>query len=175
MTLDAGQYCPASKPKERNMQTRVFVTLLIGVALGAVILTATISGMARIVMTDSMAPTIRAGDVVLIKPLKSEIAPGMIITYNHGSKTITHRVVMVNGDNLYTKGDNSEQIDPWEVPVSSVVGVTFFSIPYLGYLLSFVRQPLGLLIVILVPSLIIIAFELKGMMKTLRASSNTKI
>jgi signal peptidase len=155
------------------MQARVFVTLLIGVALGAVILTATISGMARLVMTDSMAPTIRAGDVVLIKPLTSEIAPGMIITYNHGSKAITHRVVMVDGDNLYTKGDNSEQIDPWEVPVSSVIGVTYFSIPYLGYLLSFVRKPLGLLIIILVPCLLIIAFELKGIVKTLHASSNT--
>lgn len=173
--MDAGNYFPVSKPKERSMQTRVFVTLLIGVVLVAVILTATISGMARIVMTNSMAPTIRAGDVVLIKPITSEITTGMIITYNHGSKAITHRVVMVNGDKLYTKGDNSDQIDPWEVPVSSIVGVTFFSIPYLGYVLSFIRQPLGLLIVILVPSLIIIAFELKSLIKTLRASSNSKI
>jgi signal peptidase I len=173
--LDAGPKFPASNPKERSMQTRVFVTLLIGIVLGAVILTATISGMARIVMTDSMAPSIRAGDVVLIKPLTSEIAPGMIITYNHGNKAITHRVVMVDGDNMYTKGDNSEQIDPWKVPISSVIGVTFFTIPYLGYLLSFVRQPLGLLLVILVPSLFIIAFELKGILKTMRAHTNTRI
>ncbi len=156
------------------MQTRVFVTLMFGIALGVFILMLTLSGMIRVVLTDSMAPTIRAGDVIILKSPTTRIAPGMIVTYSWNDKIITHRVMKVEGDTIITKGDNSDQADPWIIPVSNVIGVAYFSIPYLGYVLTFIRKPIGLLLVILVPSVIIIGFELKEIAKMLHPSSDVR-
>ncbi len=108
-----------------------------------------------------MAPTFRAGDVIWVSPLIAPISTGQIISFNYQGKLITHRVIAVSGDTLVTKGDNNQTADPWQVKLSDVVGEPVFRIPYLGYLIFFLRQPLGWLICVIIPAVWIIVDEIK--------------
>ena len=81
---------------------------------------------------DSMSPTLKSGDLLIIKSPEEAIKPGTIIVYNAGGDKIIHRVVEVNGGTLKTKGDGNSWIDPWKIPISDVKGVYLFRIPYLG-------------------------------------------
>ena len=137
---------------------KVLYIVLIGgsiVILGALLFL----GPARIIVTDSMAPALREGDLVFLQPIKDMISPGMVVAYDLQDKLITHRVVEVVGDMLVTKGDNNQEVDPWRVPFTSVVGVPNVRIPYAGYLLEFVKSPAGIMLLIIVPICSIIVIE----------------
>lgn len=105
----------------------------------------------RNVLTDSMAPKIQPGDLVVsanwIKP-----APGDTAIYHqrtidgHLQQDVVHRVITMNANHEYQfKGDNNSSMDALNVPSSDVVGTVFLKIPGLGNLLNLT----GLLIVAL--------------------------
>lgn len=105
----------------------------------------------RNVLTDSMAPKIQPGDLVVsanwIKP-----APGDTAIYHqrtidgHLQQDVVHRVITMNANHEYQfKGDNNASMDALTVPSSDVVGTVFLKIPGLGNLLNLT----GLLIVAL--------------------------
>lgn len=127
-----------------------------------------ILGPARVVVSDSMAPTYRAGDVLWIRPLSEPITPGQIVSYVQQGKLITHRVVSVEGDMLITKGDQNQEVDPWRVSVADVVGSPVLRIPYLGYLIAFIKKPAGWLVFIILPAGWVIFDEIKKIRATLR-------
>lgn len=149
----------------------VLVVCFLGVI--ALVLTLTLTGMLRVVLTGSMEPTLHPGDVILMRPPFGEIKPGMIVTYQVERRPITHRVVEVRGDMLVTRGDNNDKNDPWLVPVSKVIGVPLVSIPYLGYVFEFIRQPLGLALVVFVPCAVLLGFELRSLVRNLRAAQKS--
>ena len=147
--------------------------ILISMLVGGLLLTLAglvFLGSARIVGTDSMAPSLRAGDLVLLRPTGKVINPGTVVTYQFQNELITHRVVEVVGDMLVTKGDNNQEIDPWRVPFSDVVGVPRVRIPYGGYLLDFVRSPAGFLLLIVLPACWIIVIEARKIASSMRDS-----
>jgi signal peptidase len=147
----------------------LLITIIIGgmlIIVGALLFL----GPARIVVTDSMAPSLRAGDLVFLRPTGKVINPGTVVTYDFQGKLITHRVVEVAGDMLVTKGDNNQEVDPWRVPFSEVVGVPRVRIPYGGYLLEFVKSPLGFLVLIVLPACWIIVIEARKIADNLRDS-----
>jgi signal peptidase len=117
-----------------------------------------------------MAPSLRAGDLVLLRPTGKVINPGTVVTYDFQGKLITHRVVEVVGDMLVTKGDNNQEVDPWRVSFSDVVGVPRVRIPYGGYLLEFVRSPVGFLLLVILPACWIIVIEARRIAANLRNS-----
>ncbi len=128
---------------------------------------------ARVVVSDSMAPTLRAGDVLWIRPISEPITPGQIVSYNEQGKLITHRVVAMEGDTLITKGDNNREIDPWRVPIEDVIGSPVLRIPYLGYLIVFIQKPVGWLVLVILPAGWIIFDEIKKIIATLRGEKLT--
>lgn len=148
-------------------------TLLYSVIIGSLIIIAVallFLGSARIVVTDSMAPSLRAGDLVLLRPTGKKIKPGTVITYDFQGEQFTHRVVEVVGEMLVTKGDNNQEVDPWQVPFSDVVGVPNVRIPYGGYLLEFVKSPAGVLLLVILPACWIIVIEARKKAAILRDS-----
>ena len=60
-----------------------------------------------------------------------------IIYYRYGNKYITHRVVDIDVEDgsyiFYTKGDNNNDVDPWRVKESDIVGLVKCRIKYLGW------------------------------------------
>lgn len=127
----------------------------------------------RVVVSDSMAPTYRAGDVLLIGPVPQAIIPGTIVSYHYGDKLITHRVVEVQRENLITKGDNNLEVDQWQVPVSTVVGEPLVRLPCLGYLVQFVQRPVGWVLFVIVPALWIVMDEVKKIYVAMGRSEET--
>ncbi len=107
----------------------------------------------RNVLTDSMAPKIQPGDVVVsanwIKPTVGDTAiyhqksiDGMM------SQDVVHRVITLNSKNEYQfKGDHNATMDALPVPSSDVVGTVFLKIPGIGNLFNFTGFFLLMLIV----------------------------
>jgi signal peptidase len=125
----------------------------------------------HLVRSESMKPAINMGDIVVTGPLGGEVKAGTIITYQHGDGSVTHRVLSVEGDTLVTKGDAVEDPDPWPVNLSEVKGVYLFKIPYLGYLVNFVRTKFGWFLVIILPATALVAFLIWDIFKELRRKS----
>ena len=123
-----------------------------------------------LVRSGSMTPAINVGDVIITRPasgagVDGNIKPGAIVMYTHNSELITHRVVSVNGSTLSVKGDALEHPDPWPVIVSSVQGVYLFKIPYIGYVMNFLRTKLGWFLAIIIPAAAIVGFLVKDIIK----------
>ena len=60
--------------------------------------------------TGSMTPTIKKGDIVIIK-IGDEIKEDDIITYKEENVLITHRIVDIDGDTIIAKGDYNNTYD----------------------------------------------------------------
>ena len=122
-----------------------------------------------IVLSGSMSPAFETGSVVLVRPLApSAVQVGDIITYRDAEDPetiVTHRVMAVNQTaeslNFTTRGDANIANDLIPVPASSLLGRVSYSVPFLGYLLSFVRTEAGILLLVIVPALLIIVSELR--------------
>jgi signal peptidase len=120
------------------------------------------------VLSGSMEPQLKVGGLVITRPAESkDIEVGDTITFycplNKGMTS--HRVIAVeNGTLSYfrTKGDANEDPDPFIVPVQNVSGKVCFHIPYLGFVIQFLKTPLGILLALVIPGLIIIAKEIRN-------------
>jgi len=119
-----------------------------------------------IVRSNSMSPTFETGSLLLVKHVDtSSIQVNEIITFKEKNDSVatTHRVVKILNDNglqFVTRGDANNVDDPMPVSADEVVGRVVFWIPYIGYLLGFIRTKEGLLVFIIVPALIIIITQI---------------
>lgn len=126
-----------------------------------------------IVQSGSMEPAIHTGSVVVVKPAESYKA-GDIITFSDKGKdkTTTHRVLdleVISGQTQYiTKGDANNAEDTSKVSESKVIGKVLASIPYAGYLLAFAKEPLGFVLLVIVPCGIIILEEVGKIWKEVK-------
>ncbi|MEE8413814.1 MAG: signal peptidase I [Dehalococcoidales bacterium] len=144
-----------------------------------VVLSLTIAGLAFIYFTDgynlylvrseSMTPAILMGDMIITGPpdnqLGGEVKPGTVVTYEYNEELITHRVLSVDGNILVTKGDATEDPDPWTVTMSDVRGVYLFKIPYVGFMLNFIRSKLGWFLTIIIPGSLLVLWITKDILK----------
>jgi len=120
------------------------------------------------VSSESMLPTLRVGDLIIVKGVESAAVSlnDIIVFHNPRNRNmlIVHRVVGIvkAGDTLYfeTKGDNNPGRDNWDpypgVPEHLVVGVVIGTIPYVGYVILALKEPLGMAIVALLTALVIV-------------------
>lgn len=117
------------------------------------------------VESGSMAPAIRRGDAVLVSRQPVALKPGDIISFKSPldqSVLITHRIVSIStqGNTFVTKGDRLAKPDP---PFSGalVYGTVKYRLPYIGYVLSFLRTPIGLVLGVYVPALTVVVAEFR--------------
>lgn len=146
----------------------VIVGVLVVVALLLIVSVLPITGNIKFltVLSGSMEPTIHTGAIVMVKPM-SEYNVGDVITFKlSGEKTpVTHRIYEVrekDGQKAYiTKGDANNSPDTGEISLSAIEGRVLCDVPYIGYAVDFVRKPVGFMLVIIVPAVIIIYEEAK--------------
>ena len=116
------------------------------------------------VQTGSMAPVLRPGDLALsVKPRAGQLDIGEIITYKNAAGTsITHRIYSIDeaSGTMITKGDNLSYPDP---PISSsqIQSKTIKAVPGAGHMLDFLHRPLGLILLVYLPALLISALQLQ--------------
>ena len=109
------------------------------------------------VLSGSMEPTYHTGSVIYVKDVDyRELEAGDVITFMLDEDTVaTHRIVEVVPDEedatvlrYRTKGDANAAEDGGLVHYKNVIGSPVFSIPYLGYVASYIQKPPGLYIAI---------------------------
>lgn len=123
-----------------------------------------------IVLTNSMEPGIRSGDLVLCRTASPEsILEGDIICYYSnpmvGLETVTHRVIGVNTAedgtrSFITKGDANNAEDKAPVPQSNVVGKYITRFRGLGNVAMFMQTNKGILCCVVLPLVLLIVFEM---------------
>jgi signal peptidase len=125
------------------------------------------------VMSGSMTPTIRTGDVVIAMPIKPlEVRPGDIVSFNdpsRGGKLVTHRVRQMRRSgphvNFITRGDANTGVEKWSVRADHKISRTVLRLPKLGFPLVFARTRTGLLVLVLVPMLLLGTLEIASIWK----------
>jgi signal peptidase I len=104
-----------------------------------------------VITSDSMAPSIRRGDIVITAPAGVDVfGPGSVIVFQDPTGgLLTHRVVAVNDDGSYsTQGDANGQPDSTPVHPSRVIGEGRFLVPLFGLPLVWAQQGSWLLLVV---------------------------
>jgi signal peptidase len=131
------------------------------------------------VMSGSMEPAIKTGSVVLVKQISpKELKKGDIITFSVSNSIlpVTHRIVQVSKDGkITTKGDANKTNDFDPVSVSNVKGKVIFAVPYFGYISVWTKTPLGFILLIIFPALLIIINEILNIRKTVKDEIKKKI
>lgn len=122
------------------------------------------------ILTTSMTPTIKAGDIVITLKDKNNIYktgdPITFVSESNISKgvIITHRIIdtkIVDGSYFYyTKGDANNTADGSPVSANNVIGKVILKIPKAGFIQQFVVSKFGWLVVVVLPCLAIIVYDI---------------
>lgn len=109
------------------------------------------------VLSGSMEPAYHVGDLIYVKSVDyRELAQGDVITFLLSEDTVaTHRIVEVVPDEedasvlrYCTKGDANDTEDGSLVHYKNVIGTPKFSLPYLGYVASYISSSPGMYVAI---------------------------
>lgn len=127
------------------------------------------------VQTASMAPLLEPGDAVVVRQVAaSDLRPGDVVSFYAPSAApgdaviVTHRIIGVDrAGQFITQGDGNVAADGPLDP-SLLVGRASHSLANAGYLVDFLRSPLGLLACIYLPALLLVAIELRRLVRYFR-------
>ena len=107
------------------------------------------------VMSASMEPTIKTGDVVVLRKLDGPPRVGEIVAVSVPPNirtrfgyppVIIHRIIKIDGKGVVTtKGDAYKEKDPFDVPTSALTTKVVATVPAAGRVLGFLGSSLGLL------------------------------
>ncbi len=148
-----------SVKKTWNVISTVLVVIVVVIAL--LLVGARLFGLqVYAVLSGSMEPTYHVGSIIYVKSVDpGEIEVGDPITFvmNEELTVATHRVVRIDTENraFYTKGDANNDPDAAPVNFNNLLGKPVFTIPYLGYVSSFVQSPPGIYIAVGVGALLL--------------------
>lgn len=101
-----------------------------------------------VVLSGSMEPKLSVGDLIIIKE-PNELKKDDIIVFKDNSSNIVHRIIEINGDDLTTKGDANLIADA-PINLKNVKGKVVFNIPLIGYLINFLKTPIGIVLTIVI-------------------------
>lgn len=125
--------------------------------------------MPLIVMTDSMYPEIQSGDLIICKEGDpAQVRVGDIVAFfdpaGSGTSVVTHRVVEITEEDgalaFRTKGDANNVEDSVLVKADKLVGVYWKRIPSLGNVAMFMQTTTGLVVCVVLPLVLLIAYDL---------------
>ena len=117
------------------------------------------------VLSGSMVPTYEVGSLIYVKSVDyKELKVGDPITYMLSENTVvTHRIIEVlvdeedpNTIRYFTQGDANAAPDGVSVHYKNIIGKPVFSIPYLGYVSSYIQNPPGMYVAIAAGAVLIL-------------------
>jgi len=160
----------------------IFIAFIVVIALLLVISVFPITGNYKImiVQSGSMAPAIKMGSIVVVKPA-DDYKIGDVITFGPYTRTkapTSHRIYdikVTEGQAVYiTKGDANNAPDAREISKRDVLGKVLFSVPYVGFAVDFAKKPLGFALIIIVPAAIIVFDEIKKIYEEIKKKKTAK-
>lgn len=105
------------------------------------------------VLSGSMEPTFSKGALLLVKQ-KKEPEVGDIAVYQTENRLVVHRIIRIDDDRVTTQGDANNVADA-PVPRAEIKGVVAGWIPHLGIVLSWLRTPAGIVIILICAFLLV--------------------
>ena len=138
---------------------------------------------AYVVLSGSMLPTIKVRDVVVTKKIPEErLQVNDIITFispdeRFGGISVTHRIIEKiydESEGIYkyrTQGDNNNIADSKLVPNANILGKVILKIPKLWYIQEVLSSKGGLIILVLIPSLAILSYDIMKIFKRIGKKS----
>ena len=134
-----------------------------------------------IVLSGTMETQIMTGDVVVVKEIDAKkLKENDIIAFKEDNNiVITHRIIEIikdeNGDTKYkTKGDNNNEEDDGVVSPEQIEGIYKFRIGKIGDLALFVQTPVGMVICISIPLILLLLLQWKESLKEGKVKKDTQ-
>ncbi|HHW90137.1 MAG TPA: signal peptidase I [Clostridiales bacterium] len=140
------------------------------------------------VMSGSMEPTVSKNEVVLVKKTSiKNIQESDVISYYHTINdgenrkeiVITHRVTQIIKDSqtnaviaFRTKGDANSIEDSWDVDIKKVIGVVDFGHPAIVKILSFISDPVGIVVLVIFPLSMILISDFVSLFKVVKQNDD---
>ena len=123
---------------------------------------------ALIVTSGSMEPAVKTGSVVFTVKTDNYL-PGDVVSFTIGEDSknlITHRIIHKIYDTglnptYLTSGDANEDLDTWTLTDKNIKGKVIFTVPHIGYVANFAKEPAGFILFVIVPATIVVYEELK--------------
>ena len=118
-----------------------------------------------IVLSGSMESEISVGDIVVVKEVDtSKLKKGDIIAFKQNEVVITHRIDEIKNEDgitkYITKGDNNNTQDKGYVLPEQIEGVFQYKVSRLGNLAMFVQTPIGMIVCLSIPVIILVVIQL---------------
>src|SRR5699024_1100079 len=126
----------------------------------------------KTVLSGSLEPGIQTGSIIAIKAPEPNYTfeKNDVITFiTEEEKIITHQIDEVRTDDGYyvTKGDANDDADLEQVREENIIGIyTELTIPYLGYVSTFVNSKEGLALLLILPGIGLIFYSVVLITKT---------
>ncbi len=108
-----------------------------------------------VVVSGSMQPEINVDDLVVIKKQK-EYSKGDIIAFTVGRSFVTHRIIEETPQGFVTQGDANNTADEQKVKTQDISGEVIYTVKGVGRVVSFLKSPLGLMILFVLGFFILI-------------------
>ncbi len=121
-----------------------------------------------IVLTGSMEPEIKDGDLIIVKQIDGEdVKVGDVISFfdpeSTSNSVLTHRVTEIVDENgslsFRTKGDANNTEDKMPVPADELVGIYKSRIPGAGNVAMFMQSTAGLVICVILPLILLVGYD----------------
>ena len=122
-----------------------------------------------IVLTDSMYPDIKSGDLIICNTAEAEdIRVNDVISFfdpaGNGTSIVTHRAIEIvekDGEIFFrTRGDNNNTEDKALVPAENLVGVYKMRIAGAGHIAMFMQSTAGLIICVVLPIILLVGYDI---------------
>ncbi len=146
-----------------NIITTVLIVIivLIAIALAGVRL---FGFQVYTVLSGSMEPTYHVGSLIYVQktdPKDVQVGDPITFVLNEQLTVATHRVVGIDVDEqgvirFQTKGDANASADGNKVHQNNLIGKPVFTIPYLGYVATFIQNKPGMYIAIAAGAVLIL-------------------
>ena len=105
----------------------------------------------HLVLSDSMQPSLRRGDLSIVRRLQpDQYRSGDIVSFyppGRPKTSVTHRIdrlALRDGMRVaFTKGDANANGDPWSISMGSIQGKQVIRLPFLGYAVHLIKTQFG--------------------------------
>jgi len=99
-----------------------------------------------VVISGSMEPNISVDDLIIIKE-QDDYTIDDVVTYKSANSLVTHRIIRIDEENIYTKGDNNNTEDE-PIRKEQIKGKVVHTIRGFGKILEILTAPVTIAIVI---------------------------
>lgn len=144
-----------------------YLTIFIVLAVSIFVIPTFIGIKPFIVQSGSMEPAINTGAIAFVNTKNKNVQLNDIITFKlvseSGKETVvTHRIVDIQNEFLYTKGDANENADLSPIKREQVIGKFVIQIPYIGYFMASMSKKKTIVVVVWIMLLNFISITLSS-------------